>query len=283
MFTGIVYTEGLYLCLSTAALRAFDQKSYLWTAFWGAMATATRPTGMALIPAFILAAVKERRPVVAYISGLTTSAGLISFSVFCGLVFNHPLAFISAQKGWRPTFGFDWQGWLNMLLEIPLGYNWYYGWVVDAHGGLKDPAQPVVFSIVVIIFYCLWLSRKNLSNWIFYGAYSLLVLLLIFSNELLIYNLLNILMFFGGGWLLWHLRKQLTSVTIFYGFCGISLLLASGSPMSLSRLAYGVIPLSVCVGLWLSRYPQQGYLAMGLFLTLLAKMSVGFAQRLWVG
>jgi len=36
------------------------------------MATATRPTGMALIPAFILAAIKERRPILAYIPGLCT-------------------------------------------------------------------------------------------------------------------------------------------------------------------------------------------------------------------
>ena len=36
MFTGVIYTEGLYLFLSTAALYAFDQKHYKWTAICGA-------------------------------------------------------------------------------------------------------------------------------------------------------------------------------------------------------------------------------------------------------
>jgi hypothetical protein len=117
----------------------------------------------------------------------------------------------------------------------------------------------------------------------FYGTYASVILILIISSELFIYNLLNLLMFFGSGWLLWHLRKQLTSVTMFYGFCGISLLLAAGSPMSLGRLAYGIIPLNIGIGVLLSQNPRYGYLAMGLFMTVLAKMSIGFAQRLWVG
>jgi Gpi18-like mannosyltransferase len=45
LFAGVIYTEGLYLLLSTAALAAFDKQQYGWTAFWGAIATATRPTG----------------------------------------------------------------------------------------------------------------------------------------------------------------------------------------------------------------------------------------------
>ena len=70
LFTGIIYTEGLYLLLSTMALRAFDQKQYVWTAICGAMATATRPTGMALISAFLITAWKKNKPPIAYIAGL---------------------------------------------------------------------------------------------------------------------------------------------------------------------------------------------------------------------
>jgi Gpi18-like mannosyltransferase len=52
LFGTVIYTEGLFLLLSTAALRAFDKKQYFWLALCGALATATRPTGIALIPAF---------------------------------------------------------------------------------------------------------------------------------------------------------------------------------------------------------------------------------------
>ena len=34
MFAGVIYTEGLYLALSTAALRAFDNRKYGWSTLW---------------------------------------------------------------------------------------------------------------------------------------------------------------------------------------------------------------------------------------------------------
>ena len=247
------------------------------------LATATRPTGMVLIPAFILAAFKERRPVIAYLAGLATSSGLILFSLFCLIYFKNPLAFIAAQKGWRPSLGFDWQGWLNMLLEIPLGGNWYYGWVVRDGGGIKDTLHPILFAFIVTFAFLLWLAFKRNITWIFYAAYCLIVLLFIMEDQWLIYNLLNVLMFLGGGYLLWYLRKQLTPVNLIYGFLGIGLLLASGGTISLGRLAYGIVPLDIAIGVLLSKYPRQGYLALGLFVVLLAKMSIGFAQYLWVG
>lgn len=285
LFTGVIYTEGLYLFLSTAALRAFDQKQYGWTALWGAMATATRPTGMALIPALAIASWKQRRPPIAYIAAISTAIGILLFSVYCAIYFGHPLAFIHAQRGWRPSLGFDWQGWLNMLLQIPLGTkNWRYGWTLSPDGSIKDPWYPLLFAIVVGSAYALWRFRKHLSSTkVVYGFYACVAFLLILADERLINNLLNTLMVVGGGYLLWRLRRELTPVTIIYGFCGLGLLLASGGTISLSRLAYGIVSLSVALGVLLSRHPRQGYLALGLFVTLLAKLSVGFAQELWVG
>jgi hypothetical protein len=34
---------------------------------------------------------------------------------------------------------------------------------------------------------------------------------------------------------------------------------------------------------WLSRHPRDAYLVMGIFITLLGKLAVGFAQEIWVG
>ncbi|BAZ52730.1 hypothetical protein NIES4103_53950 [Nostoc sp. NIES-4103] len=285
MFTGVIYTEGLYLFASTAALRAFDQNQYGRTAFWGAMATATRPTGMALIPAFAIAAWKQRRPPIAYIAALASAAGLILFSLYCAIRFHNPLAFIEAQKGWRPSLGFDWQGWLNMVMQIAVGaQNWQFGWIQNPSGGIQDPWHPLLFSMIVASSYLLWHFRKNLIYIkVIYGFYATIAFLLILANEQLINNLLNTFMVLGGSYLLWHLRKQLTPVTTSYGFCGVGLLLASGGTISLSRLAYGIVPLSVAMGVLLSRHSCQGYLSLGLFVTLLTKIAVGFAQERWVG
>lgn len=285
MFTGVIYTEGLYLFLSTATLRAFDQKQYGWTALWGTMATATRPTGMALIPALAIAAWKERRPPIAYIAGFTTAIGVLLFSLYCAIYFGNPLAFIEAQRGWRPTLGFDWQGWLNMLMQIAVGTkNWQYGWVQNSSGGIQDPWYLLLFGLVVASAYLLWRFRQHFNFVkLVYGFYALILFLLILASEQWINNLLNLVMVLGGGCVLWRLRTQLTPVTVIYGFCGISLLLASGGIISLSRLAYGIVPLNIAIGVLLSRHPRQGYLILGVFMTLLAKIAVGFAQEHWVG
>ncbi|QLE55213.1 mannosyltransferase family protein [Nostoc sp. TCL26-01] len=285
MFTGVVYTEGLYLFLSTAALRAFDQKQYGWMAIWGAMATATRPTGMAMIPAFAIAAWQERRPPIAYIAGLATATGVLLFSLYCAMEFHDPLAFIAAQRGWRPSLGFDWQGWLNMLMLIAVGsQNWQGGWLPAASGLINDPWHPLLFTIVVGGGYCLYRFRQHWNSAkIIYGFYTLVLLLLLLAQENLINRLLNAVMILGGGYILWRFRQQMTLVTTVYGFCGIGLLLASGGTISLSRLAYGIVPLSIAIGMLLSRYPRQGYFVLGLFITLLAKLAVGFAQEQWVG
>lgn len=283
LFTGVIYTEGLYLLLSTIALRAFDEKKYIWTGICGAMATATRPTGMVLIPAFFIAAWKQRKPPVAYVTGLLSGTGLLIFSFYCWLHFDNFLAFIAAQKGWRPSFGFDWQGWLNMFMQIPLGHNWYFGWVHNDEGGIKDIWYPICFSFIVIISSCLLYWRKYFRPVTFYSGYAMVILSLIVANQNLINNLLNVSMILGSTFLLWYYRRQLTPVMIVYGFCGIGLLLASGGTISLSRLAYGIIPLNIAIGVWLSRYPRYAYLVMGIFITLLSKLAVGFAQEIWVG
>ena len=283
LFTGVIYTEGLYLLLSTIALRAFDQKQYHWTAICGAMATATRPTGMALIPAFLITAWRQNKPPIAYIVGLLSATGLLIFSLYCQLNFHDFLAFIAAQKGWRPSFGFDWEGWLNMFMQILFGQNWYFGWVENDQGGIKDLWYPLFFSLIVISSCCLLYWRKYFNPLIFYTFYAIVILCLIIADQGLINNLLNVSMILGSSYLLWCFCKQLTPIMVIYGFCGIGLLLASGGTISLSRLAYGIVPLSAAIGICLSRYPRQAYLIMGLFITLLGKLAIGFAQEIWIG
>jgi Gpi18-like mannosyltransferase len=116
-----------------------------------------------------------------------------------------------------------------------------------------------------------------------YGFYAVVLLFLLFASDRWIESLLNSLTIFGGVYLLWQFRSQLTPVTVIYGFCGLGLLLASGGTMSLSRLAYGIVPLSIALGMFLSRHPRCGYLILGAFATLLARLAVRFAQEMWVG
>ncbi|MDM9380892.1 mannosyltransferase family protein [Chlorogloeopsis sp. ULAP01] len=278
LFGTVIYTEGLYLLSSTAALYAFDRKQYVWTTFWGALATATRPTGMALIPAFLIAAWRERRSPIAYLAACASAIGLLLFSLYCAINFADPIAFINAQRGWRPSFGFDWRGWLDMLLELAAGTsNWH-------NIQIKNLLHLLVFSSIVASSYILWRKYKQLSQTkIVYCLYAAIAFSLILADRQFINNLLNVTMVLGGGYFLWQSRKDLTSVTTCYGFCGIALLLASGGTISLSRLAYGIVPLSLALGTGLGHYPRLGFLMLGLFSILLARLAISFAQNLWVG
>jgi hypothetical protein len=95
--------------------------------------------------------------------------------------------------------------------------------------------------------------------------------------------LINTVALVGGGYLLWHLRNQLSLVTVIYGFCGLGLILNSGGTWSIGRIAYGIVSLAIALGLLLSRYPRWGYPTIGFFTIFLASLSIRFAQHLWAG
>ncbi|MBD2774912.1 hypothetical protein ICL16_23310 [Iningainema sp. BLCCT55] len=273
LFGTVIYAEGLYLLFSTAALKAFDQKQYTQTALWGALATATRPTGIALILAFLLVAGIERRGVKAYIASCASGSGLFVFSLYCHIKLGDALAFLHAQKAWRPSLGIDWLDWLKMLMQIVVGTtNWKYGYI-------KDPWHPLLFVIIVGSGYLLWHFRQKLGNAkLEYGFICLALFLWLLAGD----PLTNVVMIFGGLYLLWRLRTELSPITLVYGYCGIGLLLASGSTISLNRLTYGIVSVSIALGLLLARHSRWRYPVMGLFSILLASFAVRFAQKLWV-
>ena len=213
LFCTVIYTEGLFLLLTTAALRFFERGEYILAAICGALTTATRGPGVALIPAFLLVAWREKRPPMAYIAGFASALGLLCFSLYCALRFGDALAFVHVQKAWvQPS-------WLEIFIDF-----------------LSFRLQAV--SKVVMIF--------------------------------------------GGCYLLWYLRKRLSSTVISYGFCSLALLVNSGVLQSVHRCAYGLVSLSIGLGLLLSAKPRWGYAIMALFATFLLYMAVKFAGFLWV-
>ena len=216
LYGTVIYTEGLFLLLTTAALRAFDRRQHIWAALLGAMATATRSTGIALVPAFVLVAWRERRPAIAYAASLAAASGLLLFSMYCAIRFGDFLAFVHAQKGWSQM-------------------------------------HPSLLGIFTNLF---GPDGKQ--------------------------NLIRIVMLYGGSYLLWHLRNKLPLVAVAYGFCTLGLILASGALVSINRFVYGIVSLSLALGLLFSYHPRWGYSIMGLFAVLLVVFSLKFAWWYWV-
>jgi Gpi18-like mannosyltransferase len=274
IFGSVVYTEGLFLLLSTAALFAFDRQKYGQTALWGILATATRITGLALVPTFLLTAWRKKLPPVAYIAGLASGGGTLLYSLYCWFHFDDPIAFITVQHSqWQRKQGIDWNGWGKMLAEITIGgKNW-------AAGTIDDPWHPLLFLLIMAIAYGLWANRASFSKACFdYSLCGLCLLLWLLVGD----PLLNTLSVLGGLVLLWSCRQQLSLVAYTYGLCALGLLLSSGGTISLNRLAYGIISLSIALGLTVSRSPRWGYFTLVFFSFLLVSFSLRFAQHQWV-
>jgi Gpi18-like mannosyltransferase len=215
LFGTVIYSEGLFLLFTTAALRAFDKSQYARAGLWGAMATATRSTGLMLVPSFLIVAWKENRPKGAYFAAFATTVGLLLFSLYCALVFGDFIAFVSVQQAW------DWQhpDWWNILTKA------------------------------------VTLDKENL---------------------------LRIVMFFGGGYILWHTRAKLPLVAVIYGFASLAMIQATGSLSSVSRYVYGIVSISLALGILLERHPRWGYLTLSLFAVVLAYLAIKFAWWHWV-
>ncbi|MEA5534600.1 mannosyltransferase family protein [Crocosphaera sp. XPORK-15E] len=274
IFGTVVYSEGLFLFFSTSALFAFERQNYRQTALWGILATATRITGLALMPALIITAWRRRLPPTAYIASLASAGGTLFYSLYCWVQFKDPIAFITTQHSqWQRKQGIDWEGWGKMLGEITIGSkNW-------AAGSINDPWHPLLFGLIMAIAYGLWHYRAYLPKAYFdYSLGSLGLLLWLLTGD----PLLNTLSVLGGITLLWCLRHQLSFLVVIYGFCALGLLISSGGTISLNRLAYGIISLTIALGLLLSRSPRLGYATLGFFCVLLISFSVRFAQHQWV-
>ncbi len=274
LFGTVVYSEGLFLLCSTLALRCFDHRRYGLAAIWGSLATATRVTGLALIPALLMTAYRKKESFTAYLSALLCSAGVFAYGVYCWLTFGHPLAFITVQHTiWQRSRGFDGLGWWRMIVEITAGSaNWH-------HGSIKDPLHPLIFGLIGAIAVLLWRFKTKLGqSTVDYGFFALFVILWLLAGD----PLLNTLSILGGCYLLWHLRRHLSLVTLLYGFCALGLILSSGGTSSLNRYAYGIISLSIALGVLFSRSFRWGYSMMVFFGVVLISFSIRFAQHLWV-
>lgn len=225
LYGTVTYTEGLFLLLSTLSLQAFDRKHHIKAGIFGALTTATRITGIALSPAFLLVAWKERRPATAYVGAIVTTSGLLLFMLYCAIDFGDPLTFLHAQRGWHAHTG-DWSPW------------------------------PMLFARVLDL-------RRGLA--------------------IAFIDTTKILMFFGGGYILWLTRSHLPRVAVVYGFCSLAMLFSSGSVVnSVHRYSYAIVSLSFALGILLSRYPRWGYATMGVFSLISVCFSLLFSWGLWV-
>lgn len=269
----VMYTEGLFFLLSISALRAFDRKQYAWAGFWGALSSATRITGITLLPAFFLTAWKQKRPITAYIASFAVAIGVLIYSFYCLLKFGDALAFLNAQKGWRTSAGFAWQGWWYMLMQIAIGGN------NVTIGYIKDPLYLLQFVIVVTSGLLLLRFRQKLSvDKVRYGFFILWFALWLMAGE----SLIKIVLIFGGLYLLWYYCQKIPLVAAIYGFFSYGIALNTGLTASVERYVYAIAPLFIASGFLFAKYPRWGYAVMAFGGFILVLFCIRFAQDFWL-
>jgi len=272
LYGTVIYTEGLFLFFTVAALSCFDRGQYTWASLWGALATATRLPGIALIPAFFLIAWHQKRGINAFLASIISSAGLLGFIIYCWLKFEEPFAFILTQQGWNTKQDFIGQNWLKMLFQIIFGHqNWNQATLVD-------PWYPLIFLMICFLAYALWKLTERKTILIDICFYILALGLWLLAGD----PLINSLMVLGGCLLLWLTRKRLNKLILIYGLLSFLIIFASGRTASVERYAYGIISLAPALGFVFERYPRHAYATIVFFSILTITLSIRFAQHLWV-
>ena len=80
IFGTVIYTEGVFLLFSSLALFSFEKQQYTQTIIWGILATATRITGLALIPTFLFIAWRKKLSFMAYFTAFASGGGTFLYS-----------------------------------------------------------------------------------------------------------------------------------------------------------------------------------------------------------
>jgi len=166
-FARMVYTESLFLFLCVLALYAMERKWPLAAIVLViALATATRPVGVALVPPLLLHLWAERKSVwgtVGKASLLTPLAvsGLGLYIAFQSVSFAEPLAFVKTQHHWqrRPVFSTADKAialaslepvWASYDKSDPFGY-WRRDGEPDCPAISLRFANPIYFVLALIL------------------------------------------------------------------------------------------------------------------------------------
>lgn len=271
LFGTVLYTEGLFLVLTIAVLRAFESRELVGLAIAGVLATAVRPPGVTLIPALLLQAGRERRPWLTYLVILLMAGGLITYSLYCGLHLGHPLAFSHAQIHWGRSIG-DLRPWLRIFLITVVGETNYHA------QSLARIDHPLAVLLVSVLAIAVWYWRERLGHTTPYWTFAVVCAVWLVGD----YGLLRLSGLFGGAFLLWHTRRHLSGAVTLYGFCSLGLLLLSGDDLSADRYVYGIAPLTIAAGVALAERPRVGYGLLPLSAIMLLTMATQLGQGILV-
>lgn len=195
-FMGAVYADALFAVLVIGAFLLLDHEHPIWAGVLGAVATATRPTGIAVVIG-LAAVVLWKRDVITRVAGrivvaprnlrrgdfgvLLSFGGLLAYMTYLGVRFSAPLGFEQVQQapGWDQGSGpRTWfkVTWFQQIKNLP---RWTLDWI---HHGDDATFQKVQYGSTVVLQGLLILGFLMLAWFVWkrlgwgYGLYSFALL-----------------------------------------------------------------------------------------------------------
>jgi Gpi18-like mannosyltransferase len=99
-FFGSIYTESLFLLLAVTSIYLIRKGKFFWAAVLIAISTATRITGVLLIPLYLIEVFQSKKKI-NYLWALITPLGILAYMYYLKSAFGDPLYFLTSQ----PIFG----------------------------------------------------------------------------------------------------------------------------------------------------------------------------------
>jgi hypothetical protein len=173
-FFSLPFTEALFLLVSVGSFYAARRGHWLTAGALGALASATRVTGVLLLPALLALHWQQRRRVLPRAADalglLLVPAGLLSFMLYLYLITGDALAFKDIQPAWGRHPSWFWQPLLDFLISpADLIAPWDF--------------RVLNFAAAAAAFACgfAWLRRREWAL----GIYTLLSVVFTLSSGLL--------------------------------------------------------------------------------------------------
>jgi len=162
-FFGSIYTESLFLLLTVSAVYLVRKEHFFWSAVLIMLSTATRVTGVLLIPLYLIEVFKSKKKL-NLIWMLITPLGLISYMYYLKVQFGDPLYFLTSQ----PIFGAE-RSTSEIILLPQVIYRYVKIFLATNVMSLPffNALLEFVFTLVPLGFLIILFKKMRLSYWVF--------------------------------------------------------------------------------------------------------------------
>lgn len=162
-FFGSIYTESLFLFLAVSSIYLIRKGNFFWAAILISLSTATRITGVLLIPLYLMEAIKSKNKL-NLVWSLVTPIGILAYMYYLKSAFNDPLYFLTSQ----PIFGAGRSS--NEIVLLPQVIYRYVRMFLTTNIltlPFFNAFLEFTFTLVPLAFLLVMFKKMRFSYWIF--------------------------------------------------------------------------------------------------------------------